>query len=87
MNSAATSTSNCFMRLDVVQVLLGNLGDRNVVDVDVLLANQVEQQIQRPLVNLSHNDRERGFVRVLARCSLRRLRGAVYGEGLSVLSH
>ncbi len=32
--------------------------DRNVVDVDVLLADQVEQQIERSLINISHGHGE-----------------------------
>ncbi len=34
--------------LDVLHVLTSDLGDRNVQDVEVLLADQVQQQIERP---------------------------------------
>ena len=38
----------------------------NVVNVDVLLANQVEQQVERPVINLTDHDREwKGRVDVL----------------------
>ncbi len=33
--------------------------DRNIVDVNILLADKVEQQIERPFVNVAHHDRER----------------------------
>ena len=38
--------------LHVLQILLRDGGDGDVVDVDLLLADQVEQQIQRPVVLL-----------------------------------
>ena len=44
---------------DVGQILRGDLRDRNVVDVDVLLANQIEQQVERAFVNVADRDRER----------------------------
>ena len=47
------------MLLHVRQVLRGDLRDRNVVDVDVLLANQVEQQVERTFVDLADHDGER----------------------------
>jgi hypothetical protein len=34
--------------LDIFQVLQGDLGHRDVEDVEVLLADQVEQQVERP---------------------------------------
>ena len=52
MNSAATSTSSCCHVLDILQILLGDLRNRDVVDIDVLLADEVEQQIERAIVNL-----------------------------------
>ncbi len=52
MKSEATSTSNSLDALDVPQVLRRDLRDRDVVDVDVLLANQVEQQVERAVVQL-----------------------------------
>jgi len=39
----------------VFQVLAGDPGDGDVVDVDLLLADQVEQQVERPLVGLELN--------------------------------
>ena len=47
------------MCLDVFQVLLGDAGDGDVVNVDVLLANEVEQQIERAFVHLADGDGER----------------------------
>ena len=44
---------------DVAEILRRDLRDGNVVDVDVLLANQVEQQIQRPFINTADTDSER----------------------------
>ena len=35
--------------LDVQQVLLGNQRDGDVVDVDLVLANEVQQQVERSL--------------------------------------
>ena len=40
------------------QELRGDLGDGDVVDVDVLLADEVEQQIERAVVDLAHDDGE-----------------------------
>jgi hypothetical protein len=34
--------------LNVLNVLLGDLCDWNIKDVDVLTANQVKQQVERP---------------------------------------
>ena len=39
----------CFDLGDVVQVLLGDFNHRDIQHVDILLADKVEQQIQRPL--------------------------------------
>ena len=36
--------------LHILQVLRRNLGDGDVVDVDLLLADQVQQQVERPVV-------------------------------------
>ncbi len=42
-------------QLDVLQVLLGDPGDGNVVDVHLFLADQMQQEVQRPLkVGQSH---------------------------------
>src|SRR5581483_7577967 len=35
------------------------LRDRNVININVLLANQVEQQVQRSFVNIGHGNRKR----------------------------
>ena len=54
-----------FELVDVGQELRRDLGDGNVVDVDVLLADQVEQQVEGAVVDLAHEDRKRreiGFV-------------------------
>src|ERR1019366_2855985 len=45
--------------LDIGEVLRGDPGDGNVVDVDVLLADQVEQQVERALVDFAEFDGER----------------------------
>jgi hypothetical protein len=42
----------------VGQELRRDFGDGNVVDVDVLLADQVQQQVERAVVDLAHDDRE-----------------------------
>ena len=34
---------------DVAEVLLGDERDRDVVDVQLVLANQVQEQVERPL--------------------------------------
>src|ERR1700727_1496500 len=44
---------------DVCQILRSNLGDGNVVDIDVLLADEVEQQVERTFVNVGDGDGER----------------------------
>ena len=48
--------------LHVAQILLGDFGDRDVVDVNVLLANEVEQQIEWAVVDLTDDDGEGGLV-------------------------
>ena len=40
-----------FELVQVIEILLGDLGDGNVVDVHLLLANQIEQKIERPFVH------------------------------------
>ena len=47
------SISRAFSRY--CQVLRGDGGDGDVVDVDLLFADQVQQQIERPLVVLQVN--------------------------------
>ena len=39
----------CLHLGNIVQILLGNLHHRNIKDIDILLADEVQQQIQRPL--------------------------------------
>jgi hypothetical protein len=38
--------------VDVGEKLRGDFGDGDVVDVDVLLADEVEQQVERAVVDL-----------------------------------
>src|SRR5579862_2961683 len=38
---------------DISQVLRGDARDRNIVDIDILLANQVEQQVKGSFVNIA----------------------------------
>ncbi len=64
MNSPATSTSVAFSCFHIAQKLRRNLRDGNVVDVDVLLANQVQQQVQRPVVDLPDRHRKRKLLDV-----------------------
>ena len=45
--------------LDISQILGSNLRNGNVVDVYVLFANQVEQQIQGPFVNVGNGNCKR----------------------------
>ena len=40
---------------NIVQILLGNLHHRNIEDIDILLADKVQQQIQRPLEAAQHH--------------------------------
>ncbi len=79
MNSPATSISLGPQLLDVGQELRRDLGDGDVVDVDVLLANQVEQQIERPVVHLAHDHRKWRLLGVLAARFERR--GNFFGGG------
>jgi hypothetical protein len=37
---------------EVAEILLGNEGNRDVVDVHLVLANEVQEEIQRPLERL-----------------------------------
>ena len=46
-------------QMEVVEVLLRDPRNRDIVDVDLLLANQVEQQVQRPLVHGAFDRRRR----------------------------
>ncbi len=45
----------------VVKKLRRDAGDGDVVDVDVLLANKVEQKVERAVVDLAYSDREGGL--------------------------
>ncbi len=45
--------------LYISQILCREFRDGNVVDVDVLLADQIEQEIERAFVDLSYSDSER----------------------------
>ncbi len=42
--------------IDVGQKLRRDFGDGDVVDIDVLLADEIEQQVERAVVNLVHDD-------------------------------
>ena len=44
--------------LDVGEILRRDPGDGNVVDVNVLLADQVEQQVERPFIDFAERDSE-----------------------------
>ncbi len=52
--------------VDVGQKLRRDFGDGDVVDIDVLLADEVEQQIERAVVNLVHEDGKRRLLGVFA---------------------
>ncbi len=45
----------------VLEELAGDAGDGDVVDVDVLLADEVEQKVERAVVDLAYGDGERGL--------------------------
>ena len=48
----------------VVEVLFGDLGDGDVVDVDFLLADEVKEEVERPFVDFElHGRRRCGHVR------------------------
>ena len=44
--------------LHVGEKLRGDFPDGNVVDINVLFADEIEKQVERPVVDLSHADRE-----------------------------
>ena len=44
--------------IDVGEELCGDLRNRDVVDIDVLLADQVEEQVERAVVDQANGDRE-----------------------------
>src|SRR5271157_497896 len=71
-----------------MQVLLGDFGDRDVVDIDVLLADEVEQQIERAVVHCADDDGERRIVRALVRVNMRSGRVGLGVRGvLGILGH
>src|SRR5947209_17321837 len=51
--------------LYIREVLRGDPGDGDIVDVDILLANEVEQEVERPFVNRSDFHRK-GEVALIA---------------------
>ena len=53
--SAASSSWFDAHHLDVSHVLPGQLGHRNIQDVQVLTADQIQEQIERPLERLEEN--------------------------------
>ena len=44
---------------DICQILSRDSGNRDVVDIDILLANQVEQKVERAFVNVTDSHRKR----------------------------
>jgi len=56
----------------ISQKLGGDLSDRNVVDIDVLLADQVQQQVEGSVVNQSHADGKGRLLRALVALLLHR---------------
>jgi hypothetical protein len=52
---SAASSSSCAHHLHIAQVLACQLRHRDLEDVDVLLANQVEQKIEGPFESLEEN--------------------------------
>src|SRR5713101_4503954 len=51
----------------VGQILAGNFRNRYIVDIDVLFADEVEQQVERAFIDAAYADREREVVRLLLR--------------------
>jgi len=58
MNSPATIHVGGLQLIYVGQELRRDPGDGNVVDVDVLLADQIEQKVERAVVDLRNHHRE-----------------------------
>ena len=48
-----------FQGFHIRQILRSDPGDRNVIDVDVLLANEIKEQIEGAIVDLANGDRKR----------------------------
>ena len=42
-------------KIEIAHVLLGDSGDGDIVDIDLLPPNQVQQEIERPVVDLERN--------------------------------
>ena len=61
MNSPAESTSVCLQVVRVLEELRGDARDGDVVDVDVLLADEVEQEVEGAVVDLAYGDGEGGL--------------------------
>ena len=47
--------------MGVVEKLAGDAGDGNVVDVDILLADEVEEEVHGAVVNVAYGDGEGGL--------------------------
>jgi hypothetical protein len=48
--------------LHIAQILRRDFRDRNVINVDILLADKVQQQIKRAVIDLPDAYRERKFI-------------------------
>ena len=84
--------------LDVAQVLAGELGHRDVEHVDVLPADQIQQQVERALERLEeHFERLRRNVQILRQLEQRlavdagdrrpALRGEIANHGTIEVAH
>ena len=52
VNKVAGNIHVCFLQMfDIAEKLCGDLCDRDVIDVDILLADQVQQQVERPVID------------------------------------
>ena len=80
MNSPAVSTSVCLKLMRVLEELRGDARDGDVVDVDVLLADEVEQKVERAVVDLADGDGERRLRGLLFLCLS--VLGRAFGLGL-----
>jgi hypothetical protein len=47
--------------VEILQILFGDFGDGNIIDVNLLLPDQVQQQIKRAFVNFELHHRGRSF--------------------------
>ena len=70
-----------FELVDIGQELGGDAGNRDVVDVDVLLADEVKEEVERSVIDEAHADRKRRLLGALVALFL--LRGG-FGGGLLV---